>query len=198
MDYSFEIVDSEQLYERFKKDIIQLEGEFWFWVYSTMNTLYPDDADYMFQKYIKKTMSQYLQEKEQERITGIPMPDTDTSQKKFYSIPGNVTILLLVNNNPVARIGLEKVNNDRALVRKTFVKPEFRGRHFGDLLIDKTKELALANNYTVLRLLTVDFMKSAIKLYLRTGFNYCEYENESILTKEEAQSHGLSMELLLK
>ena len=61
-----------------------------------------------------------------------------------------------------------------------------------------TSGTALANNYTVLRLLTVDFMKSAIKLYLRTGFNYCEYENESILTKEEAQSHGLSMELLLK
>lgn len=198
MDYSFEIVDSMQLYERYKKDIIKLEGEFWFWVYSTMKTLHPDGVDLIFQKYIKKTVSQYLHEKEQEKNTGIPMPDTDASQKEFYSTSGNLTILLLVNKNPVARIGLEKVNNDRALVRKTFVKPEYRGRNFGELLIEKSKELALAKNYKVLRLLTVDFMKSAIKLYLRTGFNYCEYENESILTKEEVQSSGLSMELILK
>lgn len=51
-----------------------------------------------------------------------------------------------------------------------FVQPNSRGFNVGKLLLTECIEMAKKLNYYTIKLDTLDFMKSAIKLYTENGF----------------------------
>ncbi len=51
-----------------------------------------------------------------------------------------------------------------------YVKPESRGFGIGKLLLTRCIEIAKRLHYEKVKLDTADFMKSAIKLYVDSGF----------------------------
>ena len=197
-DINLVIIDTVPLFEQYETDIIKLDAEFFIWVSANLQKL-DNNIEETFQKLAKKSLSNYLVEKEQEKLTGIPFADTHESQVRVHSTSGNFTILLMVNKQVIGRIGLQKIDSKKALVRKTYVQPTYRGNNFGEILIEKLKSEAIARNFEKLKLGTFQFMKSAIKLYLKTGFEVCEYNNELGVSIEDAdQIGGFAMELSLE
>ena len=59
---------------------------------------------------------------------------------------------------------------DYGELKRMYVRPEFRGRKYGELLVDHLAEHARANGITLLRLETGIHQEAAIRLYERLGF----------------------------
>ena len=55
-------------------------------------------------------------------------------------------------------------------ISRLYVRPEFRGHKYGELLVDHLAEHSRANGITLLRLETGIHQQAAIRLYERLGF----------------------------
>jgi GNAT superfamily N-acetyltransferase len=55
-------------------------------------------------------------------------------------------------------------------LKRMYVRPEFRGRGFGQLLLDRLADHALTHDITTLRLETGIHQQAAIRLYEHAGF----------------------------
>ena len=65
-----------------------------------------------------------------------------------------------------------------------FVRPNFRGKKLGNLMIEEVIEVAKKNSYSKLYLDTAQFMSSAVSLYEKYGFKKTESYPECIVAKE--------------
>ena len=65
-----------------------------------------------------------------------------------------------------------------------FVRPKFRGKKLGNLMIEEVIEVAKENDFSKLYLDTAQFMSSAINLYKKYGFEKTESYPECIVSKE--------------
>ncbi len=83
----------------------------------------------------------------------------------------NGGLFLAVKNNVVVGVaGLRRFSATESEVKRMFVKEEARGFGIGKLLLQKCIETARKAGYKKVKLDTTDFMQSAIKLYINTGF----------------------------
>lgn len=67
-------------------------------------------------------------------------------------------------------IALAKLDDTICEMRTLFVRPVFRGRGAGKLLVNAVLHEAQNIGYTTMRLDTLDFMKGALTLYVNLGF----------------------------
>jgi GNAT superfamily N-acetyltransferase len=82
-------------------------------------------------------------------------------------------------------------------IKRMYVRPEFRQRGLGRLLIDQLLAEALQIGYDRIRLDSTRFMQEAHTLYRTTGFHEIEaYEGSEI--PQEFQNHWIFMEIDLK
>lgn len=76
-------------------------------------------------------------------------------------------------------IGLKKMDELSCEMKRLYVRPEFRGLHIGKYLIQHIIDDAREIGYKHMFLDTFPFLRSAIQIYERFGFNEVEKYNDS-------------------
>ena len=96
-----------------------------------------------------------------------------------YGHPYGRLYLALCDNELAGCIGLRKLDNDNCEMKRLYVKPEFRGKKIGNILVTKIIEDAKIIGYKHILLDTFPFLETAIKLYKNLGFYEIESYNNS-------------------
>lgn len=78
--------------------------------------------------------------------------------------------VLRVDSAPAGCGGIKLFGRAYAELKRMYVRPEYRGRRYGESLVDYLAEHARANGVTLLRLETGIHQQAAIRLYERLGF----------------------------
>ena len=76
-------------------------------------------------------------------------------------------------------IGLRKINDARCEMKRLYVRPEFRVKCIGSMLIQKIIEDAKEIGYQHMLLDTLPFLESAVHMYKKWGFYEIESYNDS-------------------
>jgi len=86
-------------------------------------------------------------------------------------IAENVAFFLVRDDDVAAGCGgIKLVGTEYGELKRMYVRPQFRGRRFGELLIDHLTEYARRHSINTLRLETGIHQQAAIALYERVGF----------------------------
>jgi GNAT superfamily N-acetyltransferase len=83
---------------------------------------------------------------------------------------GVAFFVLRVDGAPAGCGGIKLFDRQYGELKRMYVRPEFRGRKYGELLVEHLAEHARANGVTLLRLETGIHQQAAIRLYERLGF----------------------------
>ena len=76
-------------------------------------------------------------------------------------------------------VGLKKIDNEICEMKRLYVRPEFRGKHIGNILAEKIIDEAKKTGYKSMVLDTFPFLSAAIKMYKNMGFYEIEQYNDS-------------------
>lgn len=90
----------------------------------------------------------------------------------MYAKPEGGIILCQTTGGMIGCVGIRKINDDTAELKRMYIKPAFQNRGMGKQLLQKAIELACSLHYKSIRLDTLDHMTAAINLYKKFGF--CE------------------------
>ena len=93
-----------------------------------------------------------------------------STMTETYGAPNGGLCIVLRNNIAVGVAGIKRFSETECEVKRMYVQPESRGLGIGKLLLTHCIEIAKSLNYDTVKLDTADFMKSAIKLYIDSGF----------------------------
>ncbi len=91
-----------------------------------------------------------------------------------YGPPTGCLILAVVGSLPCGCVALHKLEEGICEMKRLYIKPEFRGKGFGKLLVNAVIDEAKKIGYSKMRLDTVPQMKEAINLYWKIGFKEIE------------------------
>ena len=106
--------------------------------------------------------------------------------------PKNGGIILCKNKGEYnACVAIRKIDTQTAELKRMFVKPAYQRQGIGKSLLDNAIQLARKNNYTYIRLGTLNYMTVAINLYKQFGFYEIEayYDNPNITTVYFEKKH---------
>lgn len=90
--------------------------------------------------------------------------------KTMYATPHGGIIVCKIKNECVACVGLRKIDNYTAELKRMYVQPAFQRAGIAKALLQKAIELAKVANYKCIRLDTLNYMLPAINLYKKYGF----------------------------
>ena len=90
--------------------------------------------------------------------------------KTMYGLPGGGIILCKYRDEFIGCVGIRKIGNNIAELKRMFIKPDHQKKGIGKTLLEEAVELAKTLNYTAIRLDTLNYMTPAIKLYKSYGF----------------------------
>lgn len=91
-----------------------------------------------------------------------------------YAPPTGCLILAVADSKPNGCVALHKLEEGICEMKRLYIKPGFRGKGFGKLLVNVVLEEAKKIGYAKMRLDTVPQMKEAINLYRQIGFKEIE------------------------
>ncbi len=83
---------------------------------------------------------------------------------------GVAFFVLRVDGAPAGCGGIKLCGREYGELKRMYVRPEFRGRKYGELLVDHLTAYARTHGVTLLRLETGIHQQAAIRLYERLGF----------------------------
>ena len=79
-------------------------------------------------------------------------------------------------------VAYAKHDDSTCEMKRLYVKPEARGLHLGDLLVEHILRHAKEEGFAIMLLDTIKPLESAINLYKKHGFNECEaYYNNPMM-----------------
>jgi putative acetyltransferase len=90
--------------------------------------------------------------------------------KTMYAKPIGGIILCKEEREFIGCVGIRKIDNDIAELKRMFIKPAYQKQGTGKILLEKALELAANLNYKFIRLDTLNYMTPAISLYKNHGF----------------------------
>ncbi|MCI8860267.1 MAG: GNAT family N-acetyltransferase [Lachnospiraceae bacterium] len=96
-----------------------------------------------------------------------------------YGLPDGRLYLAYEEGELAGCIGLRKIDSQNSEMKRLYVRPQFRGKHIGDQLIEKIIADAKEIGYSYMLLDTLPFLESAIYLYKKYGFYEIESYNDS-------------------
>lgn len=96
-----------------------------------------------------------------------------------YGPPGGRLYLARCDGAPAGCVGLRKMDDRRCELKRLYVRPQFRGRHVGSLLVGQAIDDARTLGYARMLLDTLPFLQGAIYLYRRLGFYEIPRYNDS-------------------
>ena len=99
--------------------------------------------------------------------------------EKKYGKPGGRLYLLYVDDKLAGCVGLRKMDKEKCELKRLYVKPAFRGQQLGELLLERIMTDARRIGYKYMYLDTLPFLKTAIRMYRRFGFEEIERYNDS-------------------
>ena len=76
------------------------------------------------------------------------------------------------------------MREDSGVIKRMYVRPQFRGKKLGNLMIEKVISVSKENGFSNLYLYTALFMSSAVSLYKKFGFKETGSYPECIVPKE--------------
>lgn len=96
-----------------------------------------------------------------------------------YGLPGGRLYLAYEDGRLAGCIGLRKMDEENCEMKRLYVRPEFRGKQIGRLLVHKIIEEAGKTGYHHMFLDTLPFLQSAVRMYRKYGFYEIESYNDS-------------------
>lgn len=99
--------------------------------------------------------------------------------QRKYALPFGRLYLCTVNGEVAGCVGLTRNDDDFCEIKRLYVRPQFRGHHLSQLLLEKVISEAKTIGYKHMRLDTFPFMTAAIHLYEKYGFYYIDRYNDN-------------------
>ncbi len=96
-----------------------------------------------------------------------------------YGLPYGRLYLAFCDKKLAGCIALRKIDDENCEMKRLYVKPDFRGKEIGNILVEKIIEDAKSIGYKHILLDTFPFLEIAIKLYKKLGFYEIESYNNS-------------------
>ena len=90
-----------------------------------------------------------------------------------YTSPEGEILVAIEDENVVGMIAYHRLSDDCCEMKRLYVRPEIRGRHLGDSLVEAIIERARLAGYKEMVLDTIVPLKAAISLYKKHGFEEC-------------------------
>ena len=100
-----------------------------------------------------------------------------------FAEPDGRLLLVEVDSEVAGTISLRKIREDTGEIKRMYIKPKFRGKKLGNLLIEEVIEISQRNEFSKLYLDTAHFMSSAISIYKKYGFKETTSYPESVIPK---------------
>lgn len=123
-------------------------------------------------------------------MSGKPDEALDKQRKQFFTQEG-FYLLLFKDTSIAGMAGFKKINTETGVLKSVYVKPQYRGKGYGELLINKIISLIKVKNYKTLILETAPFFESAIKVYYKLGFSTINYFPEESFPKDWSEKMNL-------
>ncbi len=96
-----------------------------------------------------------------------------------YGPPEGRLYLALWDGALAGCIGMKRIDDERAEMKRLYVRPAYRGKKIGDALIERILADAKAAGYQRMLLDTLPFLGAALHLYRRHGFYEVPCYNDS-------------------
>lgn len=97
--------------------------------------------------------------------------DLDITDIAKYYIQNNGDFEVIeMNGQIIGTYGIYKIDDETCELRKMYLKQEFQGMGFGNIMIENSFKIAKALNYKRITLQTNSVLYKAIKLYKKYGF----------------------------
>ena len=97
-----------------------------------------------------------------------------------FAEPDGRLFLVETDGQIAGTISLRKISRNCGEIKSMYVRPQFRGKKIGTLMIDEVIKVSKNNGYSDLYLDTAQFMSSAVSLYKKFGFQETEPYPESV------------------
>ena len=96
-----------------------------------------------------------------------------------YTPPQGEIFVAVENGNVIGMVAYHRHNEERCEMKRLYLKPETRGMHIGDALVQKITAAAKEAGYKEMVLGTIKPLTAAIHLYKKHGFSECApyYDN---------------------
>ena len=89
---------------------------------------------------------------------------------KMYALPYGGIILCKDGDDFIACVGIRKIDDETAEMKRMWVKTSHQGKGIGSELLKRAMELAEKSGYKKIKLDTLNHMLPAINLYKKNGF----------------------------
>lgn len=96
-----------------------------------------------------------------------------------YGILDGRLYLIYCDDELAGCIGLRKIDDQTCEMKRLYIRPEFRGKKLGNVLVEKIIADAREIGYSYMLLDTLPFLQSAIHIYKKFGFYEIESYNDS-------------------
>ena len=96
-----------------------------------------------------------------------------------YGLPNGRLYIATVDNKVAGGVALRPLDENSCELKRLYVRPEFRGCHLGNKLVNQIISDAKDIGYHYILLDTLPFLQSAIYLYKKFGFYEIEKYNDS-------------------
>ena len=112
----------------------------------------------------------------------IAFSDSSDSAAKHITLgrtAGETTGAAADDSKAAGCIGLKRIDDTACEMKRLYVRPEFRGKDIGRILVQKIIDDAKEIGYSYMLLDTLPFLKSALHIYREFGFYQIESYNDS-------------------
>lgn len=96
-----------------------------------------------------------------------------------YGMPKGRLYIVYFDEQLAGCIGLRKIDNENCEMKRLYVRPEFRGNHIGNELVNRIIDDAKEIGYKFMLLDTFPFLENAIHMYKNFGFYEISSYNNS-------------------
>ncbi|MCI8422068.1 MAG: GNAT family N-acetyltransferase [Lawsonibacter sp.] len=96
-----------------------------------------------------------------------------------YGLPRGRLYLARWGETPAGCVALKEMDGARCEMKRFYVRPQFRGRHVGRLLMEQIITDAKEIGYTEMLLDTLPFLDRAIQMYRSRGFQEVPKYNDN-------------------
>jgi ribosomal protein S18 acetylase RimI-like enzyme len=128
----------------------------------------PDTVGFLFREYTDQLVADRPDFAQYLALQHYELELSDLQGK--YGLPDGRLYVLWADDEPAGCIALKKIDGHACELKRLYVRPVYRGRHFAQMLTAQFLSDAKAIGYQTVLLDTFPFLTPAIALYRRMGF----------------------------
>jgi len=118
---------------------------------------------------VQELITSIMKNEFSEDLSAYPLQDIDDISASYGNL-GEAFFVAADNGMIMGTVGIKREDERTALLRRIFVKPEFRGQKLGSELLDRAVEFCREVGYQEMVFKTTSRMQSAIKLCQNKDF----------------------------